>query len=113
MPPTEPRPTQTGWADPNVGALHWEQPSFASAPDQPLSGEVVATQPFQTAQAGRAGSAEERTWRLLRSWIWPIWVVVAIVTGNWSSFVVVIVVSILVSRRLAQLRSQRTTPDLR
>lgn len=99
--PTQIRPEDNTW-----GETRWEQPSFGTAPNQPpaVQGQLVGIRPFQVAPPSEA----ERVLALIRAWIWPVFLVAALITGAWGSmFITTLVVAIVTGAALKQMRRTR------
>ena len=99
--PTQIRPEDNTW-----GETRWEQPDFSSAPSQPpyVQGRLVGIRPFQVAPPSEA----ERVVALIRTWVWPVFLVAALITGNWASmFVTTLVVAIISGHVLKRMRRER------
>ncbi|MGC3995430.1 MAG: hypothetical protein QM779_15155 [Propionicimonas sp.] len=97
----------------------WEQPTFDPA-EPPVTGVVLTGVQGVPGAGARVLVApptqEEQTIATIRRLLWPVALVLAIVTGNWlGPLVLAIVVGGILRRRLWQLRVQRlrTAPDLR
>lgn len=99
--PTQIRPENNSW-----GETRWEQPSFNSAPNQPpvVQGDLVGIRPFQVAPPSEA----ERVIAMIRTWVWPVFFVAALITGNWGSmFITTLVVAIVTGAALKRMRQAR------
>ena len=122
--PTQVRPENNPWGEPR-----WEQPTFGAAPNQPyatpnqpfgtapnqpfgtapnqppvMQGELVGIRPFQAAPP----SDLERVLAAIRTWVWPVFLVAALITGNWGSmFVTTLVVAIVTGAALKRIRRTR------
>jgi|BarGraNGADG00312_1021997.scaffolds.fasta_scaffold55244_3 hypothetical protein len=92
---------------------HWEQPSFDSEPARPfVTGPVllpVVTRANLTALANvPAPGPEEQRLRAVRALVWPLAIVVCILTGSWWPMLIIpIAVSAILKNRLRELRRQR------
>lgn len=99
--PTQIRPENNSW-----GETRWEQPRFDTAPNQPpvVQGQLVGIRQFQVAPPSEA----ERVVALIRTWVWPVFLVAALITGNWGSmFVTTLVVAIVSGAVLKRMRRAR------
>ena len=107
--PTQVRPENNPWGEPR-----WEQPTFGTAPNQPfgaapnqppvMQGELVGIRQFQAAPP----SDLERVLAAIRTWVWPVFLVAALITGNWGSmFVTTLVVAIVTGAALKRIRRTR------
>lgn len=99
--PTQIRPETNTWGDPR-----WEQPSFGTAQNQPpaMEGQLVGIRPFQVPPPSEA----ERVVAAIRTWVWPVFLVAALLTGNWGSmFVTTLVVAIVSGAVLKRMRRAR------
>ena len=114
--PTQVRPENNPGGEPR-----WEQPTFGAAPNQPyatpnqpfgtapnqppvMQGELVGIRPFQAAPP----SDLERVLAAIRTWVWPVFLVAALITGNWGSmFVTTLVVAIVTGAALKRIRRTR------
>lgn len=114
--PPQVRPENNPWGEPR-----WEQPTFGAAPNQPyatpnqpfgtapnqppvMQGELVGIRPFQAAPP----SDLERVLAAIRTWVWPVFLVAALITGNWGSmFVTTLVVAIVTGAALKRIRRTR------
>jgi hypothetical protein len=86
--PTQIRPENNSW-----GETRWEQPRFDTTPNQPpvVQGQLVGIRQFQVAP-----------------WVWPVFLVAALITGNWGSmFVTTLVVAIVSGAVLKRMRRAR------
>ena len=92
---------------------HWEQPSFDSEPARPyVTGPVllpVVRPAHLTALAHvPAPGPEEQRLRATRALVWPLAIVVCILTGSWWPLLILpIAVSAILKNRLRELRRQR------
>ena len=86
---------------------HWEQPAFDPGAARPyLTGPILL--PAVTQLELPAPSQEEQNLRTVRGLLWPIALVIAIVTGSWWPVLIVsIVLGAFLKRRLRALRYQR------
>jgi hypothetical protein len=86
---------------------HWEQPSFESEPARPyVTGPVFL--PAVTHVNLPAPTQEEQTLRSIRRFVFPVALLVAILTGHWLPVLVLaIIVSSLLKRQLAMARYRR------
>ncbi len=97
---------------------YWEQPTFSDpAAPPPVTGEVMSGPmvPGATRVLVAPPSHEEATLRTIRRLVWPVALVVAIISGHWVPVLVLaIVVSAILRRRVWALASRRlvmrTTP---
>ncbi len=91
---------------------NWEQPTFSEpVVPPPVSGEVL---PVFSPLAGASQvlatppTQEEATLRTIRRLVWPVALVLGIVSGHWLPlFALAIVVSAILRRRVWELRSRR------
>lgn len=85
---------------------HWEQPSFDTRPaGEPVSGPVLV--PAATLVVAPP-TPQEETLRTMRRLVWPLALVVAVVTGSWvSALVLAIVASAVLKRQLFLAWQQR------
>lgn len=86
---------------------HWEQPSFESEPARPyVSGPVLL--PVVTHVNVFAPGPEEQRLRAVRALVWPLAIVVCILTGSWWPILIIpIAVSAILKSRLRELRRER------
>ena len=86
---------------------HWEQPAFdAGAPRPFVTGPILL--PAVTQVDVPAPTREEQNLRTVRALLWPVALVIAIVSGSWWPFLIVpIVLGVFLKRRLQALRYQR------
>lgn len=86
---------------------HWEQPSFDSEPARPyVTGPVLL--PVVTHVNVPAPGPEEQRLRAVRALVWPLAIVVCILTGSWWPMLIIpIAVSAVLRNRLRELRRQR------
>ncbi|MFT4109178.1 hypothetical protein [Propionicimonas sp.] len=97
----------------------WEQPTFDPA-EPPVTGAVLTGAQAAPGAGARVLAApptqEEQTLSTIRRLLWPVALVIAILTGSWvGPLVLAIVVGGILRRRLWQLRMMRlqAVPDLR
>lgn len=90
-----------------TSAQHWEQPAFDAGAARPyLTGPVLL--PVVTQVDLPAPTQEERNLRTVRGLLWPVAILIAIVTGSWWPMVLVaIVLGAFLKRRVHELRYQR------
>ncbi|MFZ0529612.1 MAG: hypothetical protein WAL91_03625 [Propionicimonas sp.] len=86
---------------------HWEQPSFSPHDTGPvISGVVLA--PGERPLTVVPLSREEHLLRTMRRLVWPVALVLAILTGDWVPLLVLaILAGALVKARLRHLRAER------
>jgi hypothetical protein len=86
---------------------HWEQPSFDAEPTRPsVTGPVLL--PVVTRINLPAAGPEEQRLRAVRALVWPLAIVVCILTGSWWPILIIpIAVGAVVRNRLRQLRYER------
>ncbi len=86
---------------------HWEQPSFDEQPARPyLTGPVLL--PVVTHVNLPAPTQEEQTLRSIRRLVFPVALLVAILTGHWLPVLVLaIIVSSILKRQLMMARYRR------
>lgn len=85
----------------------WEQPKFEYAEPRPyVSGPVLL--PVVTRVDVPPPSVEEQRLNSIRALVWPLAIVLAIVTGSWWPLMVLaIIVGFIFKNRLRELRQQR------
>ncbi|HEY3337494.1 MAG TPA: hypothetical protein VGK18_03235 [Propionicimonas sp.] len=86
---------------------HWEQPSFDTGPARPyVTGPVLL--PVVTRVNLPAPGAEEQRLSAVRALVWPLAIVVCILTGSWWPILIIpIAVGAIVRNRLRELRRER------
>ncbi|MCC6496598.1 MAG: hypothetical protein IT193_10125 [Propionibacteriaceae bacterium] len=91
---------------PTSGQL-WEQPTFDNSGARPyVTGPVLL--PVVTQLEVPPPGLEEQRLTTIRALIWPLALVVGIVTGSWATFLLLpLVVGIICRNRLRELRRQR------
>ncbi len=84
---------------------------FSAGSSEPVvEGRVVAVQPHQVP----APTSQERAWRAVRSWVWPAFLVIGVITGSWwPTWMLVMVVFIVAGKRVTQLQRERQANLLR
>lgn len=69
-----------------------------------MQGEVVGIRRFQVPPP----SETERVLALIRTWVWPVFLVAALITGNWASmFFTTLIVAIVTGAALKRMRRAR------
>ena len=92
---------------------HWEQPSFESEPARPyVTGPVLLPVISHSSMASLANvpppGPEEQRLRAFRALVWPLAILVCILTGSWWPMLIIpIAVSAILKNRLRELRRQR------
>lgn len=86
---------------------HWEQPTFDAEQQRPyITGPVLL--PAVTQVHLPAPGPEEQRLNAVRALVWPLAIVVCILTGTWWPMLIIpIAVSAIVRNRLRELRRQR------
>jgi hypothetical protein len=88
---------------------HWEQPSFEAGQQRPypyVTGPVLL--PAVTQVNVPAPGPEEQRLSAVRALVWPLAILVCIVTGSWWPMLILpIAVGAIVRNRLRELRRQR------
>ena len=87
----------------------WEQPTFEYAQPRPyLTGPVML--PVIARVDVPPPTAEEQRLQSMRALVWPIAIVVCILTGSWWPMLILpLAVGAIVRNRLRELRRQRYT----
>ncbi len=85
----------------------WEQPSFEYQETRPyVTGPVLL--PVVTQREVPPPGLEEQRLTAVRALVWPLALVIAIVTGSWLTFLLIpLIVGIICRNRLRELRRQR------
>ena len=85
----------------------WEQPTFTERdPQAPVWGQVIV--PVESRLVVAPPSSQEETLRTIRRLVFPVALVIAIVTGHWFPVLVLaIIVSNVLRRQLWQARQRR------
>ncbi|MCA0297179.1 MAG: hypothetical protein LCH96_18075 [Actinobacteria bacterium] len=113
-PPAQ-RPTELYAPGQDAAGQAWEQPTFTEREEQPVVwGQVVV--PGENGLVVAPPTAQEQQLMLLRRLIFPIALVLAVVTGHWFTVVVLaLVVTGSLRRQLAMSRRHRLqlAPTLR
>jgi len=86
---------------------HWEQPNFEAEPQRPyLTGPVLV--PVVARAHVPAPGPEEQRLGAVRALVWPMAILVCIVTGTWWPMLIIpIIVGAIVKNRLRELRRER------
>ena len=86
---------------------HWEQPAFDAGAARPyVTGPILL--PVVTQVDLPAPTQEEQHLRALRALLWPVAIVICILTGSWwPMFLIPIIAGSFLRRRLRELRYQR------
>jgi Na+/H+-dicarboxylate symporter len=84
----------------------WEQPAYSeAAPQAPVWGEVIV--PGQTTVVVAPPSPQEQSLRTLRRLVFPVALVLAVVTGEWLPVLVLAIIVGAVLKRQLRLEEYR------
>ncbi|MGV8910667.1 MAG: hypothetical protein ACOH1Y_16950 [Propionicimonas sp.] len=95
---------QQSW---ETSGQHWEQPAFDAGASRPfVTGPILL--PVVTQIDLPAPTQEEQNLRTVRALLWPVAILIAIITGSWWPVLIVpIVLGAFLRRRVQELRRQR------
>ncbi len=93
-----------GWAAP--AAVGWTPPASPQPYQYQTPGQPNYGQELEKVRTGMLASLSPQTIDLLRTWTWPAAILIALITGNWITIPIAIVISVV----LGQIGKQHRKP---